>query len=331
MADRFELSYVYARVCGALSRSWAGPRSAELLKLNRLSDLWRVLFEDAAPALPERAFLAAIEQRVVRQSLDGFRSLADQLQKSEPFFLAVRRKAEYARVKRVLLAVRDAETVCPASDDPSLPEGFRSSAYPKIDGMFWRGRYSWITPLALEDLPAVENRLDRQYYQELWEEACRVPHGLASGLLRFLSLEIEVENVVWALRLARYYDMASEVIEPLLVSLPDRDVTSIALAGAALRPDRRQDWEGWDYEPFLRGRGEPWTIDVRATETEFRRHLYTRARLALHLNPASYTPLYCFFKLKEFETAIVLGIIEGVHIGAPAEEIASFAISGVPR
>ena len=46
------------------------------------------------------------------------------------------------------------------------------------------------------------------------------------------------------------------------------------------------------------------------------------------MHPGSYAPLYCFFKLKELETAMVLGIVEGVHLGAPAEEMESFALAG---
>jgi hypothetical protein len=327
MADRFELSYVYARVCGALGRSWIGERSERLLAANRLPELWRTLFGDAPPALPETALVAATEARVVSQALLDFEALAASLRREEPFFLALRRKAEFARIKRILLAVRDSEPLCPPCDDPHLPEGFRSVAYPGLAAMFGKGRYSWIDRESLADLPAAENRLDRQYYTELWEALGSVPRGLRDGLRGLLSLEIELANVVWALRLARYYSMRPELIAALLVSLPAVDLGSAALAGAALRQDRRQDWAGWKYEGLLQGGGEGWRLDVPSVETEARRLLYRRLRLALHLHPISYAPLYCFFKIKEFEVAVVLGLVEGLHLGAPADELADFALS----
>lgn len=328
MADRFELSYIYARSCGSLKRSWGGPRSAELIKLGRLSDVWRALFKDASPALPENSLLEAIEQRVVKESLDDFTKLAASLRTDEDFFIALRRKVEFARVKRVLLAVRDAEAHCPQSDDPDLPEGFDSSAYPRLEAMFARSRYSWIGKATLDDLPAAENRLDRQFYTELWQSLSSVPARRRDGIKSLLALEIELENVVWALRLSRYYAMAPEIISGLLVRVPGFDVTSAALAGASRKLDRRSDWEGWKYEFLITKAGEPWSLDVPALEIEARRYLYRKLRHALHLNPFTYTPLYCFYKIKEYEVAVLLGVIEGIHLGAPPEEIAAFALAG---
>ena len=328
MADRFELSYIYARVCGAMNRSWAGPRSAELVRQTRLSDLWRILFNDASPSLPERSLLGVVEERLVKRSLEDFRKLADELQRDEPFFLALRRKAEFARVKRILLAVKDAEPSCPPSEDPSLPDGFLAGAYPRLGEMFAEGRYSWIDEESVEDLPAAENRLDRQYYEELWAAASSLPGPRRAGLPPMLRLEMELENVVWALRLARYYAMPAEMVRPLLVSLPDVDVTGAAMEALGFRADRRQDWTGWKYESLVDRPAEPWALDVRSVETRARRHLYGKARLALHMNPSSYAPLYCFFKLKELETAVVIGIAEGIHLGAPSDELASFAVAG---
>lgn len=330
MADRSELAYVYARVCGSMNRLWIGARATELLRIGRLSEIWRVLFSELAPSLPENALLKALESRVVREALDDFKSLAKVQRREEAFFMALRRKAEFARVKRVLLAIRQGEVTCPPSDDAELEEGFDSSAYPKLSEMFAKGPYSWIGPATLEDLPAAENRLDRQYYVELWSAFSTLPSAYQGGLRGLLLLEIELENVVWALRLARYYSMGREAIEPLLIALPDVDVRAAALSGALRKFDRRSDWEGWKYEALVRGGGEPWRLDVRAVETEARRLLYKKLKRALHLNPFTCTPLYSFYKMKEFEASVILAVLEGLHLGAPAEEIANFAFVGGP-
>jgi hypothetical protein len=328
MADRFELSYIYARVCGAQSRAWTGAKALDLLRLGKLSELWRAVFNDSPPSLPEVTLLKATEGRIVTESLADFAKLAEGLQNDEPFFLALRRKVEFARVKRVLLALRDNEKDCPACADPELPEGFNPSAYPEVGKMFGQGRYSWISKDSLLDLPAAENRLDRQYYEELWASLSTVPRSRRAGLRRLLLLEIELENVVWALRLTTYYGMDREGVKPLLVSLPRVDVTAAALDALGRKMDRRSDWDGWKYERLIRGIGEPWHLDVRTLETESRRFFYSRLRLALHMNPSSYTPLYCFYKMKEFEASVLLGVAEAVHLGARPEELEGFVLAG---
>jgi vacuolar-type H+-ATPase subunit C/Vma6 len=44
------------------------------------------------------------------------------------------------------------------------------------------------------------------------------------------------------------------------------------------------------------------------------------------MEPDSYVPLYAYFRIKEFESEAIQGIIEGIKLEAPANEIASFAL-----
>jgi len=238
-------------------------------------------------------------------------------------------------VKRVLQAVRDARAAgaahaaaeAPASDDPELAPGFDAAAFPDIKAMFAAGRYSWLDETALDDLPATENRLDVQYYTELWEEARRLPASKAGAVVNLIRDEIELQNVAWALRLKRYYGMGREDIAPRLVALRDVDVVGSALQSLGFAFDQREDWRGWAWEklvPEKEVQGS-FVLDLLGLETRARRHLYLGVRRALHFYPFTYTPLYCFFKIKESETAAVIGVIEGIHLGVPFEEMASFA------
>lgn len=330
MAGLFELSYVYARVCGSLSQAFLGQKAVELARPGRLSELWRSFFNDSPPSLPESSIVAAAERRAIEESLTGFRSLAARLRAKEPFFDALRRKAEFARVKRILLAVsggqRSPEEL-PPSDDPLLTPGFDESAFPNLTKMFAIGRYSWISDETLKDIPAASNRLDRQFYSELWDEVRKLPRRKAGALSKLVREEIELQNIVWALRLKRYYGMDEAQIEERLIALRDVDVRSAALSALSFRFDQREDWTGWAWERLIGGEtyGVSFLLDVRSVEDEARRYLYRSVKRALHIYPFTYTPLYCYFKIKEYETAAVIGIIEGVHLGAPFEEMAAFA------
>lgn len=338
MAGMYELAYVYARVCGSLANSLAGGRAAELLTIGRLSEAWRAFFHEAPPPLPEAALVAAAESKALAEAMYGFNRLAGKLKDDEPFFVALRRKLDFSHVKRVLLAVKEGEAACPAAPAGSVGGGFNESAYPELEAMFAGSRYSWIRKEAIEDLAGAENRLDRQFYGELWASIATVPLSRRAGLRELVSLEIELENVVWALRLVHYYRMGLDRIGPLLVTLPDLDVVSAALAGARLagakadstedKVDKRSAWEGWKYSRLLPEENESWVLDVRQVEAAARHFLYRKLRRALHRYPSTYTPLYCYFKLKEFETAVLLGLVEGIYLGAPAEEIVWLAPAG---
>ena len=43
------------------------------------------------------------------------------------------------------------------------------------------------------------------------------------------------------------------------------------------------------------------------------------------MNLGGYVPLYSYFRIKEYETAALFGVLEGIHLEAPSEEIAAFA------
>lgn len=324
MEGRFDLSYLYARLCGSLRSSWLGPRSAELLKASKLPELWRILFSDSPPALPERRLMAALESRVLTASVASFVDLASGLEGAEDFVLALRRKREFARVKRILLALRDHEADCPASEDPGLADDFDVSAWPRIGEIFACGRFSWIDEPALLDLPSTENRLDRQYYDEIWAAITGLGPERREGVLRLFLLEVEFTNILWALRLSLYYGLKAEDIAPLLVGLKGWDSRRKALAVLDRSPTRRGDWKGWAWESLIEGGGEGWRLDLPALEKRMKAQLCRRARLVLHLNSSSWAPLYAWFILKEAEASLVIGVCEGLALQVPPEELSAF-------
>jgi hypothetical protein len=328
--EGFESAYAFARACGSLARSFLGERTSALAASHRVGEAWRSIFAEAPPALPE-AELATAAERVLRsRALAALRRIAGPLLKDEPFFAALSRKWEFSYLKRLLAAIAERASEAPALDDPSLEPGFDLLRYPDLPAMLRKTRYGWLIETGFEDLPAVKNRLDRQYYAELWASLETLPAGLAGSIPDLLRVEAELENVSWALRLKRYYSMGAAEIEPLLIELRGVDVRSRALEAVALRQNARSDWSLWRWRrlvPDARGEdsGE-WRLDVRGFEAAARTYLYRRLYRRLHLDPDSYAPLYAYYRIKEFEATALHGIIEGVKLEAPAAEIASFAM-----
>jgi hypothetical protein len=327
----FTWAYGYARICGSSSRAFLGPRAAELARTGRVGDLWRELFREDPPPLPAALLAAAAERRLRVEAVKLFVRIAGLSILEQAFFRTLLSKAEFSLVKRLLVSMRGAapEAGSPPPDATELPfaPSFDLKAFPDPAAMFEGSRFSWIAEQGFDDLALAKNHLDRQYYEELWEALDSIPRRLRGSLASILARDIEVENLLWALRLRRYYALSRDAIAPLLIHPRRRDCQSAPLAALALRPDVRADWAGWKWEPFINDApspGQAWYFDVRYFETALRRRRFAELRRAFHLEPATFVPLYCYFRIKEYETASIFAVIEGLQMEAPFAEISDF-------
>jgi vacuolar-type H+-ATPase subunit C/Vma6 len=343
MSRSFELAYAYARVCGSLARSFLGDRAASLATSPRVGEAWRIVFGEAPPVLPEVQLADQAEKKLQRRADSALRSIAGNSIDEEPFFACLIRNGEYSYVKRLLSAIVERSASAPEFDGLEL--GIDVSAYPDFEKMFGKGRYHWIVDAAhkagekgaaasLADLPAIKNKLDKQYYLELWLSLDSVPPIYAGSLRDLLRLDAELQNVVWALRLKRYYAFRPDGIEGLLIDLPGVDVKGPALDGANRRLDSRSDWISWKWARLVSdaksaegsGADAGAAFDVRSFESAAHRYQYRRLYNRLHLESETYVPLYAYYRIKELETRAIHGIIEGIKLEAPAAEIGAFAL-----
>ena len=105
MAASFRPEYTYARVLGSVARFRLGARASQLAKGGRVAEVWKILFEEPAPQLPERLLVASAERRLEEEAQRDFISLAGLLARHEDFFKALLRKPEYGYVKRLVMAL----------------------------------------------------------------------------------------------------------------------------------------------------------------------------------------------------------------------------------
>jgi len=330
MPDGFDGAYAYARVCGSLARAYLGDRAAGLARSARVGEAWKSIFGESPPSLSE-AELATLAEAGIRQRAGrSFERIAGKLARDEAFFASLLRKAEFGYVKRLLSAIVEAAPEPPQLDEGGLPLPFELKSYPDIEKLFRKTRYSWLADAGLNDLPGIKNRLDRQYYAELWDALHGLKPALAGSIPSLLRIEAELENLVWGLRLKRYYSMGAEEIEPLLIELKGVDVKKNTLAALALRADARAEWLGWKWEALLpdsRREGN-WFLDLRGFALAADRYLFHRLYSGLHFEGESYVPLYAYHRIREFETRALQGIIEGIRLEAPASELGAIAAEG---
>lgn len=325
MSERFEGAYCYARACGSLARSYLGDRAASLAMSPRVGEAWRSIFGQSPPALPESLLADAAEDGLRARPYRALKRIIGPLIEEEPFFAALTRDWEIGYLKELLSAASDKKPEAPSLSDDCLEPGFDLGAYPDIDKLLRGSRYQWILDSSLSghgDPPSIKNKLDKQYYRELWESLSSAPRHRIGSLRALLRTEAELSNIVWALRLKRYYSMGRGEIEGLLIELPGADVVSIALEAAGKRLDSRQDWASWKWSRLLGDQA----FDLRSFESAAHRHMFRLLYRRLHLEGGGYVPLFAYYRIKEFETRAIHGIIEGIKLEAPASEIGSFAL-----
>jgi hypothetical protein len=56
-------AFVFAKASGMLSKSFVGNRFLSIFQEKKLQDLWKLLFEDEVPLLPEYLLAQTIEKK----------------------------------------------------------------------------------------------------------------------------------------------------------------------------------------------------------------------------------------------------------------------------
>ncbi len=191
--------------------------------------------------------------------------------------------------------------------------------WPRMGDMFYKTPYEWLTSQSLENLAVAENRLDQQYYLSLWNAAQEIDPHKVGTILDLIRWEIIYQNVVWAFRIRRYYGMTKQDAARMFVEPKSVDTTSLALQTFQYDIEKIDSFERWPLKQLLAGQTGP-ALDVPMLEIRTQEDLFAMVRRNLHLHPFSYTPIYCYFKLLEYETSLLLAVLESVRLGVTPEE-----------
>lgn len=319
MADSFEIAYLYGRICGAFSTMNLGAKGAGIARDSSLSDVWKLYFDEEIPDKPEAWILTTLERRVIRRSVDKFLALAEPVLEADTFINALSAKYEIDAVKSMLFQLSASK---PKPDtilytNPMIEKAL--AVWPRMREMFEGTAYDWIDGDALVDIGASENRLDREYYRNLWRASATLPKRMIGNIPVLILRDIRYQNLIWALRVRRYYGYTAEKVMPMLVAIDGEDTTSLALGTFLLDIDNLDSFGSWPEKNLLSSQTTS-RLDVPALETRVQRELFAVVRRSLHMYPFGYTPLYCYFKMLEAEASLVLGILEGIRLKAPTEE-----------
>ncbi|MDL2229995.1 V-type ATPase subunit [Treponema sp. OttesenSCG-928-L16] len=334
MVGSGERAYAFAKASGIIGKSFIGHGMSRLDGVSRLSELDRLIFPQDPHDLPEWELLMDLEERISGRAVKQINTIVSSFAKPPELWVRLFRVYEYADVKSVLSAAAQGETVIPPVTDIGKFGTVRFEAYPDLKAMFRGTEFEWILkenehPHNMKEQFELQIKIDRDYYNLLWNSVIKLPEKDREYIYKILSDEISLKNCAWALRLRIYYQLQEEDIRRCLVDIkPGKGKPSLAAEAEkslSMALDNYADWAKWRWVSFLNPAqsGEGWTADARYFQNASARHLYRLARFYFRRRPFSLDVVSCFIKLKQFEEDLLTSLAEGLSLGMGGREVLS--------
>lgn len=317
-------SYVYAKSCAVLSRSFIGENAKVLFNTRSLSDLWSLVFKSEIPAVPQVLLTKKIQSEAASRFVKEFRSLLSNYSEPDPLLVKLLQSFEYENFKTVTGALCHGENKLPELTDIS-PFGFiKYGKWPSLKEMTEETEFSWYNTVPEpQRLHELDFKLDSQYYKTLWLQVKKSSSECRSDLMKLIGTKIQIDNAVWALRLKTYYKMADEEILSYLVyedeSKAGKDFfVREAVDVLGFDADDYEHWRKWKYMKLLNPHedGVVWTVDSRWISNAFKVCYAGSARKLFHKYPFTECPLVCLYILKRQELDNICMAAESLRLNA---------------
>lgn len=323
MTRSADFSYIYARICGAYSRMRLYSKNSIPENAKNVSQLWKIWFGEEPPSLPEYMLVGQAEKRILHDAVRDFSHFAETLPETDTLVHSLLLKFEISVLKNLILKIRRKENKPEAADyqSPVIVQLF--ACWPDLKRGLQGTDYAWIDEAALTNLGQTENRLDKYYYQKLWNAVCALPGSKIGAIKDLLAREMLYQNVVWALRVYKYYGFSREAAQSMLITVPEQDITSNALKIFDYKLDNLVSFADWPLQGLLKNQSGK-ALDIPILEITAQRELFLAIRKALHFYPETYTPLYCYFKLLDGEVDLFSVVMESIRLGVPLSESSQF-------
>lgn len=352
-------SYIYAKACGIISKSFIEGRESRLLNISSIAEFNAAVFGGArsAGSTDSSAGLSgaakdisptALERSLITKTVGEILLILKAYTKAPYLLVRLIKSYEYADLKNALAAIHANK---PAPEIVSLGRwtGIDWGAYPNLKKMI-SGRcknghadleYGFLLETSIEKSSDVEIQatLDKRYYSLLLAALRELPHSEVPRFAHILTEEISLANCSWALRLRSYYEMSAKAVSARLIDeslaggkyAKSKSLASDAKKSLSLALDHRAEWENWRRIRFLNP--EPpasyWKCDPRYFQHHASVYLYKLARSSFRRNPWTLDTAACFIRLKQFEEQLLCGVAEGLALGVSANE--SLGIMGVAQ
>lgn len=336
MGDTALDGYIYAKVCGMLSKSFVGGGFHRLQSVTSLEGLWNLLFSAECPSVSSAELAEMIEHESEKLFLEKFISLLE-LQSCPPQFLIdLIRLYDYENLKEMLFISfkeNDSSAKLPEMNHINPFSMLHYDKWPNVKALVSGSPVDWCASTDPEvSQLELESHLDLQYVRTLWNSLDHLPASSGECIKKMLKEELLLDNLVWSLRLRVYFGMEGKDVLQRLVTLEDvSNINAISrdeLAGPIAKTldysiNNYEAWSKSAYGELLNPpqEDELWTIDPRWVNSVAHRKLFQQWKKRLHQNHELPHVLYCWFKIKRYELDCIRAVTECLRLGLPIGQV----------
>lgn len=328
-------SYVYAKACGMLAKSFVAERARNLFMVSSLQELWSLIFKTAVPVVPEALLAKRIEREAEKKFISEYLSLLSNYNKPAKLLLALLHFYDYDNMKEIGAALCTGEKKAPHIVDISPYNLIAYDRWPNIEEMTSDSSLSWYNTVPqLFEQQKNDYKLDCQYISELWSSVSSMEKSCQSAIKDLLEERFCMENILWALRLRIYYGMSKDEIISHLVFTTEKKDKREALVIDAIRildweTDSWDQWKDWKYASLLNPHeeGNVWHVDPRWISNAYQKRYVQQAKRLFHQFPGTSCPLACWFIVKQRELDNIRTASE--HLRLKTDSLQAMNIAGI--
>lgn len=321
-------SYIYAKASGIIGKSFIGQNSSKMFSAKNLGELWAVLFNSNVPALPEKLLAQEIEKEAFHRFITQYTDFVKLYDTPEEIMLDQLYIYEAENLKEVYDTLCEGEVTCPELIDLGDFSRLNYSAWPNISEITYGSPFNWCNKVTgVHDKQKIEFKIDIQVVKELWNAIEKTSGENRIALEKLYLNEYVIKNIVWALRLKKYYKWDNDKILENLIYVTDSPSKKDPIAAPAIyildkELDNYSHWENWKYAQLLNPHigGEVWSVEPGWIEKSNRVRMNKIALQIFHQYPMIEASLMAWFKVKNFELSCIRTAVESLRLGINSKD-----------
>ena len=326
-------SYIYARACGKLAKSFTGEKVNSLFDAKTLSELWTLLFSSQPPVMPEVLLAQEIEKQAFANLIKTYSTFISCYDNPPEFLKSPLVSYDAENLKEIGAALTNNESECPSLIDVGEFSSLDVKAWPDIAAITKKSLFSWYNKVPeIHSQQNEELRIDMQVVKILFD-SLNCAKGDGSDALRDLYTEEYIlKNIVWALRLKINYQMKNEEILDRLINICEQKnkrsnlkydiIAKPAVQILDWQTDVYEDWAEWKYASLLNPHenGSVWYVEPSFIETKAKQMIHKKAVRLFHQYPATEAAIAAWFEIKDFELGCIRAAVERIRLNVSKED-----------